>query len=74
MLSFLFGATGYPAAPAVGMGSVLLVTMKAAFMVLYRLQHAVVEIMYIVLTVLPGACSRSTPVCVMGNNKTRAGG
>lgn len=40
----------------------------------YRLQRAVVEMTYPVLTVPPGACSRSTPVSVMGNNRARAGG
>lgn len=38
MVSFLCGATGCPAAPAVGMGAELLATGKVAFMALYRFQ------------------------------------
>lgn len=74
MVSFLCGVTGCPAAPAVGMGGVLLATRKVAFVLLYRSQRTVLGVTYIGLTVLPDACSRSTPVCGMGNNKPRAGG
>ena len=72
----LFGATGCPALLLWGWGVCYWRQGKQLSWSFtgYRLQRAVVEMTYPVLTVPPGACSRSTPVSVMGNNRARAGG